>query len=478
MRSVALLSFVVGWAILFAAGAVASESDTAELKPKDDGYRGIWFTLGQFSDKPYAKRFWGYGDKYSGGLGTYTAKHVPIAIYAPEVKKTFFCYGGSKDGERYLYNMISYYDHEKDRVPRPTIVHDKKGVDDPHDDSTLAIDEKGYIWVYVAGRARTRPGFLYRSSKPYDIDRFKQISSDEICYPQPVAVPGEGIVELFTKYTGVRELYWNFRKPDGTRNKDRKLAGMGGQYQTTFSRGRRIVTVFNRHPKGNVDRRTDIYYLETRDLGRTWQTIDGATIEPPLMQAKNPALVKAYSDEDRLVYLNSVTLDNEGNPVILIVTSSSFKPGPQGDPRTWEVLHHKGDKWHVSKVTDSTHNYDTGPIWVEADRTWRIVGPTEPGPQRWGGGGEVAVWTSRDEGRTWNKIRQVTQNSPRNHSYVRKVFNAEPDSPFAMFWADGHPDKLSISRLYFTNREGTKVRTLPYDMKGDYATPETVNFPE
>ena len=43
------------------------------------GYKGIWFTLGQFSD---------YGDKYSGGLGTYTAKHVPLAIYAPQVNKT------------------------------------------------------------------------------------------------------------------------------------------------------------------------------------------------------------------------------------------------------------------------------------------------------------------------------------------------------------------------------------------------------
>ncbi len=29
----------------------------------DSGYRGIWFTLGQFSEG---------GDKYSGGLGTYT----------------------------------------------------------------------------------------------------------------------------------------------------------------------------------------------------------------------------------------------------------------------------------------------------------------------------------------------------------------------------------------------------------------------
>ena len=72
---------------------------------KADGYKGIWFTLGQFSE---------YGDKYSGGLGTYTANHIPIAIYSPEVKKTFFVYGGTtaKD-QRHLLIMISYFDHMK-----------------------------------------------------------------------------------------------------------------------------------------------------------------------------------------------------------------------------------------------------------------------------------------------------------------------------------------------------------------------------
>ncbi len=53
---------------------------------KADGYKGIWFTLGQVSE---------YGDKYSGGLGTYTVNHVPMAIYAPKVGKTFFVYGGT-----------------------------------------------------------------------------------------------------------------------------------------------------------------------------------------------------------------------------------------------------------------------------------------------------------------------------------------------------------------------------------------------
>ncbi len=54
-----------------------------------DGYRGIWFTIGQSKSE--------YGDKYSGGLGTYTMKHIPMAVYSPEVDRTYFVYGGCPD---------------------------------------------------------------------------------------------------------------------------------------------------------------------------------------------------------------------------------------------------------------------------------------------------------------------------------------------------------------------------------------------
>ncbi len=457
-------------------------SDADDGNPKADGYRGIWFTLGQYSDDPSTfgdpRKHWEYGDKYSGGLGTYTAKHVPIAIYAPEVNKTFFCYGGSRQGERYLYNMVSYYDHETDQVPRPTIVHDKGGVNDPHDNAALTIDALGHLWIYVSGRARGRAGFVYRSRQPFEIDQFDLISSDEICYPQPWAITDESgtefacIFELFTKYTGVRELYWNVRQPDGSRGRDQKLAAMEGQYQVSFRSGRRIITAFNRHEGGKPDNRTDLYYLETRDLGETWQTIEGETIATPLVAADNPALVKAYSSDQRLVYLNHITLDRDGNPVILIVTSSSSKPGPAGDPRTWEVLHHSNGSWRIHPITQSTHNYDTGPIWIESDGTWRVTGPTERGPQRWGGGGELATWISRDQGQSWDKQRAVTSASARNHSYVRKVLNAPEDSPFFMFWADGHADKFSVSRLYFADREGKRIRRLPYRMDEDFSQPD------
>ncbi|HPZ83162.1 MAG TPA: hypothetical protein PL064_06995, partial [Thermogutta sp.] len=74
-----------------------------------------------------------------------TANHVPIAIYCKEVNKTFFVYGGAKEGKRHLLNMVGYFDHARGVVSRPTVVHDKNGVDDPHDNAALAIDPQGYL---------------------------------------------------------------------------------------------------------------------------------------------------------------------------------------------------------------------------------------------------------------------------------------------------------------------------------------------
>lgn len=47
-----------------------------------------------------------------------------MAIYAKKADKTFFVYGSEKQGKRTLLTMISYYDHKRHLVPRPTIVHD------------------------------------------------------------------------------------------------------------------------------------------------------------------------------------------------------------------------------------------------------------------------------------------------------------------------------------------------------------------
>jgi hypothetical protein len=218
-----------------------------------------------------------------------------------------------------------------------------------------------------------------------------------------------------------------------------------------------------------VDTRTNLYYLQTDDLGTTWQTAEGRTVSPPLAELDNDALVRDYRQESRLVYIHDMTFDAAGDPVILYTTSIDYRPGPGGEPRIWTIAHWTGGSWAFHEVTQSTHNYDVGALYVEEDGIWRIVGPTEPGPQRWGTGGEVAIWISADKGQAWKKLRDVTTDSERNHAYVRRPINAHPD--FYAFWADGNPDSLSVSHLYFCNRAGEEVWELPYEMEEEFATP-------
>jgi hypothetical protein len=423
-----------------------------------NGYRGIWFTLGQFSE---------YGDKYSGGLGTYTAKHVPMAVHAPRAGKTFFVYGGCPRGERRLLAMAGCYDHATGLVPRPTVVHDKGEVNDPHDNPTLCLDGDGYVWVFVSGRGRVRPGHKYRSHDPYSIDAFERVGEEEMAYPQPWWIADRGFLHLFTKYTGVRELYWN-TSPDGRRwSPHRKLAGMGGHYQTSRRLGRRVVTAFNMHPDGDVDRRTNLYYAETSDLGEAWTTAGGEDLRPPLIDPVCAALVRDYRREGRLVYLKDLTFDPAGQPVILYVTSAGHRPGPKGDPRIWTVARWTGEEWAFHDVTRSTHNYDTGCLDASG-AVWTIIGPTEPGPQHWGTGGEMALWQSADQGATWARRRRLTVGSRYNHSYARRPIDAHHD--FCAFWSDGHADEPSDCRLYFCDRKGN-VRVLPETMASEFAEP-------
>ena len=462
-------SFLSGTIFFFIVSLTLAQ--TPETQPtrnnqKADGYKGIWFTLGQFSE---------YGDKYSGGLGTYTAKHIPLAIYAPKVNKTFFVYGGTTgEQDRYLLCMIGSYDHKKKTVSRPTVVYDKKGVNDPHDNPSLTMDDRGYLWVFVSGRSTSRPGFKYRSKQPYSIDGFDQITEEIMTYPQPKYIPGKGFLNLFTKYTGVRELYFE-TSPDGvTWTEDQKLAGMkrpedqkSGHYQISGQLGEKVVFFFNWHPNGDVDKRTNIYYLQTTDMGKTWTTVDGKPVEIPVTDVASPVLVKEFYSQKQNVYIKDVSFDEKGYPIALYLYGPGHQPGPQNGLRQWAVIHWNGTTWENHPITTSDHNYDTGSLFVKGNE-WMVVAPTENSPQPWGGGGEVVQWKSTDHGKTWTRAKQLTHDSPRNHNYIRKVVNGH--DPFYYFWADGDPGKFSKSQMYFGDSKGT-VWELPYTMTKESTKP-------
>jgi hypothetical protein len=445
--------------VLFIALTLLSTAAGAFASSHADGYRGIWFTLGQRSQG---------GDKYSGGLGTYTANHVPIAIYSAKANKTFFVYGGTVKRKRQLLIMASCFDHATGKVPRPTIVYDKQLVNDPHDNAAIALDDAGHVWVFISGRARSRPGLIYRATKPFSVDEFVKIDEREMTYPQPRFIDGHGFFYLFTKYTKGRELYWQTSVDGRTWQAEEKLAGFGGHYQVSGRAGDTIGSAFMWHPNGNVDARTNLYYAQTRDFGETWTTADRKLINPPLKSEKNPALLIDYQAQKLLVYIHDLNFDADGRPAILYLTSKAFQPGAKDGPRTWHVTRFDGAAWRTHDVCESDHNYDTGSLFIDGDK-WTVVGPTLPGPQPNGTGGDIAIWSSDDAGATWRMTKQLTRKSAFNHSYVRRVVDGKP--PFQFLWADGNPDETSESRLYFGSLSSEKYFELPYDMDGDSAEP-------
>lgn len=467
---------------------VVSEAQIpATLNQPDDGYRGIWYFIGPTKTE--------YAYKYSGGLGTYPANHHPFAVYAPAVQKTFFCYGGaSKALKTSLLHEVGYFDHRTGKVSRPTIVLDKN-TDDAHDNPVLNIDRQGYIWLFSTSHGTDRPSLIHRSQRPYDITTFERVAAtrvqgdstvafDNFSYLQSHYQPTRGFLHLMTHYDrGVlrygankaRRTIGYISSPDGihwsTLNDIAVIEE--GHYQTSHQQGPKVGTAFNMHPdteKGaGLDYRTNLYYVETPDFGRTWQTADGQAVTLPLRETQNRALVKDYRSAGLNVYISDVAHDDKGRPIILYITSKGPDPGPKNGPYQWQIAYWTGKSWAIYPVTTSDHNYDMGSLYIEPKGIWRIIGTTETGPQAYNTGGEMAIWISRDRGQHWQQTTPLTRNSPRNHSYPRRPVGAQ--AGFYAFWADGHGREPSASSLYFSTKAGAVFR-LPGQMSQPMAFPE------
>jgi hypothetical protein len=445
---------------------------------KADGFKGIWY-MNQPSNDEYVY-------KYSGGLAVYPANHRPFAIYSREVNKTFFCFGGTDDANATLLHNVSYFDHKTGKVANPVILLDKKTID-AHDNPVISIDDQGYVWIFSTSHGVSRPSYIHKSKKPFDIADFETIKATEIVngkevsfnnfsYFQVYPIKGKGFIALFTKYNaaGHRVIGFNTTK-DGVRWNEWKVLAhiQDGHYQISTESNGKVGVAFDYHPKGKgLNFRTNLHYLETSDFGQTWQNIKGEQAQLPLADVNNLAVVHDYASEKRNCYLLDITFDPYLKPAILVIPSKGYEAGPANNPREWTVYRWMKGEWAHHVVTTSDSNYDMGSVYVESDKVLKVIGPTVDGPQAYNPGGEVAMWLSKDGGSTWKKEKQMTQNSAMNHSYVRKPVDARPD--FYGIWADGHGRKPSESNLYFTNSKG-QVYKLPRHSAEQMITPELLN---
>lgn len=445
--------------ILLSLSGHINRSLTAQ-NPVADGYMGIWYNTGDKTE---------YGYKLSGGFATFGSRHVPTAIYSSAAGKTFFVYGGtSSPGESSLRIMISYFDHRTGKVPKPVVVFDKGGVRSPYDNASLSIDSKGFLWVFVSGWMRTRPGLVFKSVTPWSTEKFEEVMIKEMSFPQPWWFQERGFRLLFSKYRKGLDLYIS-ESADGLEwSGDRALVSMGGTGYVSAVNNNKIYIAFNYHPEGDSDRRTNLYLIYSDDFGKTWKNAEGKTIQTPLRDIKNEAMVRDYLSEKKLTYIYDINFDGDGNPVILACIGGSVIPGPSEIPREWVVVSRTGGSWSFSRVCEPDNNFDAGTLIIDKD-IWKVIGPSEPGPQIYGVGGEIAVWISRDKGKTWSKQNDVTSGSRFNNSYVRRPLNAGRE--FYAWWADGDAYKFSESRIYFTDKSFGKVWMLPYSMSKDSEKP-------
>jgi len=216
-----------------------------------------------------------------------------------------------------------------------------------------------------------------------------------------------------------------------------------GIIRAVGNRVKKIGSAFNYHPNTKVgaglDYRTNVYYIETDDFGKSWHTADGKPITVPLTDIASPALVKDYKTLGLNAYISDVNYDEQGRPIILYITSKGPEPGPANGPYTWQLAHWTGREWAISRVTESDHNYDMGSVYVEK-KTWRIIGSAAPGAQPFGTGGDLVIFESRDQGQNWKAVKTMTHNKARNQTYPRRPVAAHPD--FYAFWADGNARKF------------------------------------
>ena len=449
------------------------------LNQKGEGYRGIWYAARVPREEVPLR--------YSGGMGTFCAKHQPFAIYRPEVNKTFFCFGGAPSrNDVHLLHMVAFYDHATGEVSRPTIVLDKQ-TSDARDNPVISIDKEGFIWLFSSSYARSRPSYIHRSTRPYDIDQFELVTPvrqtkgrerviDNFSYAQVLYQPEVGVSCFFTRYDDpvIRTSYfmsssdgvnWEHYLPIGAIDR--------GHYQIGAVTDGKVATMMNYHPLASgIDGRSNLYYIESIDRGKTWRSASGEPVTVPMSSPRNRALVLNTEEQNRLVFLKDLKFDDQGNPLLLYVTSHHHHHGPAGDPREWALSRFVDGQWRHSTITTCDHNYDYGSLDVHT-KPWRLVATTDPGPQPGYTGGEIVFWTSDDQGQTWQKERPITIGSRVNQNYPRLAIDAHPD--FLAFWTDGNPLRVSPSQLYFCNAKGEVFR-LPPRMEQDRAKPERIDM--
>lgn len=414
--------------------------------------RGVWYCCGLSKNTLPGHKY-----VYCGPMATYCNWHRPMAVFVPEVNKTFFVYGCSGNSP-----TISLHDHATGQFAHPVVLGSNND-GDAHRNPTLTVADDGTLFVFYGAHNDTT--HVLRSDAPYDLSRWTHVSDlpeMESSYPQPWQLKS-GELFVSCRHRGVgREGGWcvmtskdrgvTWQKPvpliafEGCNTYAVTIAEEGAYPRKVHVAWSRLNggTEVEMQTKDAWARRHQLYYACSEDGGATWMRSDGTTYTLPITEE---AAEKLYDCGERGVWLQDIQLDAGGNPCILFIDAEVATYESQ-----WKFARHVGGGWTFSDITTSDHMYDDGGLVILADDDFRVYAPTTA-VQPLEDGGEIEEWRSADGGQTWSNTQHLTEGSTLSHNNVKVVYgHHKGQGDFRILWSYGdsnYPPETEDVRLFF-----------------------------
>ncbi|QTH72254.1 hypothetical protein [Pseudoalteromonas xiamenensis] len=394
---------------IFAMAALMSSGQVlaTNIDVYDSGYQSSYFCLDQ--------QLYNGVPKYCGATGTYTYKHIPVAV--EKNSNHFEVFSNNENGNLVTYLVKNYNEKVK--------VHTEYNWNDPHTNAVVDVDKDGYVYVQLSSRGlghKYRSGHLYKSTAPYGTD-FQKLKGApnhgdfNQSYPQLHLDHSANRLAIFTRYeyvgtSSVRTLWVD---NNGT---ERKLVE-GGHYAVSDTNDDgEFYVAYNYHPNFNLDRRANIHVIRSNTLNPTvWYNIKGEKLTLPLLENDPRTLVYNSEAKGTYIYMKDIVAEEKGTAGgvrILFTESTSFDP-TKGSRYVKDMNIKSANNIQINTLTATNHNYSAA-TYLTDKWGWHVQGALVNGNNgKPYFGGDINYFSDT---RTGWKLDNTTKG---NFTYIRKV---------------------------------------------------------
>lgn len=328
---------------------------------------------------------------------------------------------------------------------------DKNESRDDHNAPSIQIAADGTVLVFYAIHDVANQFFLKRSMNPEDISSFGSAIdmtdglSNVYNYPQCYRLPNDDLI-MFYRYRNHTSGIWKFKKStDGgaTWGSETTLVNFTGASLDSYLMTRQDLNNPNRivgavHLAASAaPTRRDIYYVETRDGGMTWEKSDGTDYVLPVSNTNAEQVYDSGATRNRITGLAAMEI---GARILF-----QAKDDPDHEIRVAQL---SGGSWETVKIADSE-------VWWDENGVSYYTGGGDVNPKNVNeiaiaipvsGRFEIQKWTTSDNGATWAKSEDVTTAS--KYDQWRPMYFVNPHSTLDFCWCSGDYTGVFLSQWF------------------------------